>query len=511
MAPRIALLGFMLESNAFAPVADEAEFRQKHWIEGDEILRDARSAVPRDPGGLTGFCRAMDESGPWEPVALAMTTAGASGPVEQGFVDRFVELIEERLRAALPVDGVYIQAHGACRGTVDLDPEGTLFAAVRAIVGRKVPVVSTLDLHANVSRKMVAETDLLIAYLTNPHTDHAERGREAGEAMRELLCGLKTAKAFIRVPILPPQVALLSDRGPYGEAIAKGQTRVGGPILNVSVLGNFSFGDSPKTGMSVVVTARDDQAVASALARELAQDLWNERRRFTPRLLSIKQATRRMLEACNNPGKPAWLFADVADNPGGGGRGNTTAILKSFLDAGVAGAAFAVHTDPALVAEAHRLGFGARFIALLNREETDPGSEQLRAEAEVMALSDGEIVGRRGSIGGRRFSLGPSAWLRLEGRIDVVFISIRHQCFDTEMLEHLGIEVRALRGLVVKSRGHFRAGFDDIFADEHIREVDGPGLATPVLSRVKWTGVPRPIWPLDPDMTWRVPDDVAVA
>jgi microcystin degradation protein MlrC len=511
MGPRIALLGFMLETNAFAPVADEAEFRQKHWLEGDDIVADARSPTPRDPGGLSGFCRAMDESGPWQPVPLAMTTAGASGPVEQGFFDRFVALIEKGLRAALPVDGVYIQAHGACRGTVDLDPEGTLFAAVRAIVGPKVPVVATLDLHANVSRKMVEETDLLIAYLTNPHTDHADRGHEAGQAMRELLAGVKTAKAFVRVPILPPQVALLSDRGPYGEAIAKGQTRVGGPILNVSVLGNFSFGDYPKNGMSVIVTARGDQDAANALARELAGDLWNERHRFTPRLLSIEEATSRMLEASENPAKPALLFADCADNPGGGGRGNTTAILKSFLDAGVTGAAFAVHTDPPLVAEAHRRGVGARFSALLNRDETDPGSERLEAQAEVMQVSDGEIVGRRGSIGGRRFSLGPSAWLRLEGRIDVVFISIRHQCFDTEMLEHLGIEVRALRGLVVKSRGHFRAGFDDIFADEHIREVDGPGLATPVLSRVKWTGVPRPIWPLDPHMTWRVPDDVAVA
>ena len=136
MAPRIALIGFMLESNAFAPVADEAEFRQKHWIEGEDIVVDARSPVPRDPGGFVGFCRAMDETGPWLPVPLAMTSAGASGPVEQGFFD----LVEERLRGALPVDGVYIQAHGACRGTVDLDPEGTLFAAVRAIVGPEVPV-----------------------------------------------------------------------------------------------------------------------------------------------------------------------------------------------------------------------------------------------------------------------------------------------------------------------------------------------------------------------------------
>ena len=510
MTPRIALLGFMLESNAFSPVADEAEFRQKHWLEGDAIVDDARSATPRDPGGFTGFCRAMDESGPWQPVPIAITSAGASGPIDQAFFDRYVAMLDQRLRAALPVDGVYIQAHGAARGTVDVDPEGALFARIRAIVGPRIPVIATLDLHANVSREMVAPVDLLIAYLTNPHIDMRERGYEAGQAMCELLAGVRTAKAFIKLPILPPQVALLSDRGPYGDAITKGQTRVGGPILNVSVIGNFSFGDSPKTGMSVIVTARDDQVAAVALARELAQDLWDQRHRFTPNLLSIEEATRRALEVCLEPGKPPLLFADVADNPGGGGRGNTTAVLKRLLDAGAANVAFAVHYDPALVAEAHKLGRGTRFTARLNRDETDPRSARLEASAVVMQISDGEIIGRRGSIGGRKYSLGPSAWLRLEGRIDVVFISIRHQCLDTEMLEHLGLRVRDLRAIVVKSRGHFRAGFDDIFPDERIREIDGPGLATPVLSRVKWKDTQRPIWPLDPDMQWRAPEDCIV-
>ena len=510
MTPRIALFGFMIESNAFSPVADEAEFREKHWLEGEEIVADARSETPRDPGGFTGFCRAMDESGPWTPVPIAMIQVGASGPIDQAFFDRYVAMIEQRLKAALPVDGVFIQAHGAARGTVDPDPEGTFFAAVRGAVGRQVPVVATLDLHANVSRQMVAETDLLVAYLTNPHTDMAERGHEAGLAMREFLSGLRTAKAFVRLPILPPQVALLSDRGPYGEAIAKGQARLDGAILNVSVLGNFSFGDSPKTGMSVVVTARGDQAAAGGLARELAQDLWNQRHRLTPKLLTIPEATRRMREANQDPAKPALLFADVADNPGGGGRGNTTALLKSFLDADVRDCAFAVHFDPPLAAEAHRLGPGARFTARLNRAETDERSEPLQAPTEVMAVSDGDIVGRRGFLGGRRFSLGASAWLRLAERIDVVFISIRHQCFDTEMLEHLGLKVRDLRGIVLKSRGHFRAGFNDLFADENILEVDGPGLVTPVLTRVAWRGLSRPIWPLDPDMSWQAPQDVAV-
>lgn len=510
MSPRIALFGFMIESNAFSPVADEAEFREKHWFEGEELLQDARSATPKDPGGFTGFCRAMDESGPWTPVPLAMIQVGASGPIDQAFFDRYVAQIVEGLRAALPLDAVFIQAHGAARGTVDHDPEGTLFEAVRRVVGRDIPVVATLDLHANASRKMVQETDLLVAYLTNPHTDMEDRGYEAGLALRELLAGTRTAKAFVKLPILPPQVALLSDRGPYGDAIAKGQSRIDGTILNVSVLGNFSFGDSVKTGMSVVVTARGDQAAADSLARELAQDLWDDRHRFTPKLLTIEEATRRTKALNEDPAKPAIIFADVADNPGGGGRGNTTAMLKSFLDAGVRDCAFAVHTDPPLVAEAHRLGRGARFTAHLNTSETDERSGTLEAPAEVMGLSDGEIVGRRGFLGGRRFSLGPSAWLRLAGRIDVVFISIRHQCFDTEMLEHLGIQIRNLRAIVVKSRGHFRAGFDDLFADENILEVDGPGLATPILTRVAWREIPRPIWPIDPDMSWRVPEDVAV-
>lgn len=512
-APRIALLSFMLEANGFAPVATREEFRQKHWLEGQAILDDARAERPRDTGGITGFVETMDAAGPWTPVPLAATSAGASGPADQAFLEEFLAIVEAELRAALPLDGVYIESHGAACATVEADPEGLIFSRVRAIVGPDVPVVSTLDLHANVSRRMVEETDLLIAYLTNPHTDMRARGREAAGAMRELLAGVKTAKAFIRLPILPPSVALLSDRGPYGAAIARGQEICElhkASILNVSVLGNFSMGDNPKNGMSVIVTSRGDQAAADAVAKELAALLWSRRGELTATLMPIGEAARRLKAACDDPALPPLLFADVADNPGGGARGNTTAVLRAFLDAGITRTAFGIHFDPALAAEAHARGKGARFTAVLNRDETTPGSDRLTATAEVMGVSDGEVVGRRGTIGGRRISLGVTAWLRLEGRIDVVFVSIRHQCLDTAMLEHLGIDLRALRGIVVKSRGHFRAGFDDLFPDERILEIDGPGLVTPVLTRVPYRHIPRPIWPLDPDMAWQVPAEVAV-
>jgi microcystin degradation protein MlrC len=508
--PRIAILSFMLEANGFAPVATRAEFREKHWLEGQAILDDARAERPRDTGGISGFLEAMDAAGPWTPIPLAATSAGASGPADQAVLEEFLSIVEPGLRAALPLDGVYIESHGAASATGEADPEGLIFKRVRAIVGADVPVVSTLDLHANVSRAMVEETDLLIAYLTNPHTDMRARGREAAAAMRELLAGMKTAKAFIRLPILPPSVALLSDRGPYGAAIERGQALCTGPILNVSVLGNFSMGDSPKNGMSVIVTSRGDQAAADAVARELSLLLWSRRGELVAKLMPIEDAARRLKAACDDPEAPPLLFADVADNPGGGARGNTTAVLRAFLDAGITNTAFAIHYDPALAAEAHARGKGARFAAVLNRDEATPGSDRLEASAEVMALSDGDVTGRRGTIGGRRIALGPTAWLRLEGRIDIVFVSIRHQCLDTAMLEHLGIDVRALRGIVVKSRGHFRAGFDDLFPDERILEIDGPGLVTPMLARVPYRHLPRPIWPLDPDMEWQVPAEAAV-
>ncbi|MSP48882.1 MAG: M81 family peptidase [Alphaproteobacteria bacterium] len=507
--PRIALLGYILETNGFAPMATEKDFRRT-WMDGDAILEDAAAKAPREPGGFVGFISGMNASGAWTPVPLLYTSAGASGPMDQAFLDTFLEIVEDRLKAAMPFDGIYIQDHGAAGATVDWDPDGTLFALIRKVVGPDVPVIATLDLHANVSTAMVKNTDVLIAYLTNPHIDMVERGREAAFAMRELLAGVKTAKAFIQVPILPPQVALLSDRGPYGEAIDKGQKAAKGSILNVSVLGNCSFADSPKTGMSVIVTARENQKAADDLAKDLARYLWDQRHRLAPKVTSIEEATKRLKAVIADPTKKPLLFADCADNPGGGGRGNTTHILKAFLEAGIGQTVFAIHNDPSLAAEAHKRGVGARFQAQINRDEEHPMSGRLTVPAEVMAVSDGEIIGRRGTIGGRKASLGPSARLRLDGRIDVVFITIRQQCFDTEMIEHLGLKVRDLRGIVVKSRGHFRAGFNDIFTDDQIMEVDAPGLTTPVLQRLPWTNLRRPLWPLDADMSWQVPAEVAV-
>ena len=500
-APRIAIGGFMLESNGHSPVATREEFAANFIAAGAELEADWKGEHPRCPVTLSGFVEAMDASGPWTPLPLYVAMAGASGPVDHGFFEEVLAQHERRLRAALPVDGVFLALHGGAIGTGEDDPEGALLERVRAIVGPDVPIVAPLDLHANVSRKMVESCNVLVSYRTNPHVDMAERGAECAAHLRELLRGVKATAAFVKLPFIPPSVAQNTKAGPYADIIAYGQSKMGPKVMNVSVVSGFSLGDSVKNGMSVIVTTREDAALAQRIARDVARKTWDDRHRYVPQLTSLADATRMAVECGRDRSKPALLFADVADNPGGGGRGNTVWILESFHQAGVQGCLLGVFYDPALVAEAHVMGVGGKFHARFNRDETHELSGRFEADVEVLGLRDGPIVGKRGISAGHSINLGPMALLQVGG-IKVVAITVRQQAKDTEMFECFGIRIADARSVVVKSRGHFRAAFDIHFPDDRIVEVDVPGLTTPILTRVPYRNVPRPIFPLDPQMEW---------
>jgi microcystin degradation protein MlrC len=503
-SPRVALLGFSIECNRFAPPATKAHFLARTYLEGDEIVADARAATPCMLPETPGFVAAMDASGAWTPVGIALAMTEPNGPVEHAFFVELLGTIERRLRAALPVDAVYICSHGAALTTAEDHPDGVLFAKVREIVGPDVPIAATLDLHANVSERMVGSVDAFIGYRTNPHLDMRERGAEAAGAIREMLRGVKPQLALIRLPIVPPTVTLLTAAGPYAEMIELGQRRMSAEIMNVSAMGGFAFADAPECGLSVVVTARRDKQAAERLACEIAELGWANRSRFYPRLTTRDEAVAKALAVGRDRSLPALAFADVADNPGGGGRGNTTFLLRAFYEAGVEGALLGVFYDPDLAAEAYRQGVASRFEARFNRSEITSFSEPYSAPATVAALTDGRCVGRRGIYAGLRLELGPCAALQVGG-ITVVVISHRVQCADPVFFEMMGLDIGRARSVVVKSRGHFRGGFDEFFGAEQIVEVDLPGLTSPMLNRFTWTRLPRPVIPLDEGVDWQPP------
>jgi microcystin degradation protein MlrC len=348
---------------------------------------------------------------------------------------------------------------------------------------------------------MAELADMLIGYRTNPHVDMLERGAEAAACMQAMLGGMRPRTGFVKLPMIPPSTSQNTAFGPFKDAIAFGQAKLDHEIVNVSIASGFTSGDTPKNGLSVLAYARHSQQAADDAAKDVARFIWDSRERWQVNLTSLADAVA-MAKACGQGTREPLLFADVADNPGGGGRGNTMYVLRAFVEAGVERAVVGIIFDPALAAEAHALGVGAKFRARFNRDETQEFSEVFEADAVVERLSDGQIVGRRGISAGRGINLGPTALLRIGG-IQVAVVSQRRQLADPNMVEHLGIDLAAVRSLVVKSRGHFRAGFDEFFPRERIVEVDVPGLTTVVLSRVPWQHVPRPIWPLDPDVQWQ--------
>lgn len=504
-SPRIALLGFSIECNRFAPVATEADFRTRTLVSGPEMLAEARSAAPRMLGEMPGFVAAMDAAGPWQPIPSLLAMAEPNGPVEQGFFDRLMQAWQADIASAGKLDGVYVVLHGAGLTTGDHDPEGTMLTMIRRVVGPDVPLVATFDLHANVSEANVAPLNAFIGYRTNPHLDMRERGQEAAVMLRRLLDGTKTHIACVRLPIVPPTVTMLTGKDapnrPYGELIDLGQRRLAqdpGRILNVSVMGGFAYGDTPFNGLTAVVTATD-AGTAKALAQEIAAAGWARRARFQACLTSLEDAVRRARTT-----EVPLAFADVADNPGGGGRGNTMTILQAFLQAGVSDALVGVIHDPALAAEATALGVGAAFAARFNRDGGDAFSKPFTYQATVAALRDAPVTGRRGIYANNTLDIGPSAALALDG-ITVVVLSNRYQCADPMFFEAFGLDIAAARAVVVKSRGHFRGGFDQFFRHDQVVEVDAPGLTSPVLSRFPWQYLPRPVLPIDDDVEWNPP------
>ena len=505
-APKIAILGVHLESNRFAPPVGRADFAEKFLGYDEELINDARGSHPKACASLSGFVREMDDMGPWTPAPLVYADEGAAGPIEHSFFLELREEMRERLLAAMPVDGVYFPQHGAAVSTEHPDPDGELFQMVREIVGPKIPIISALDLHAIVSEKMVEMADVLVSYRTNPHIDQMDRGRECAHVMHELLDGVRPEVAFIRLPIVAPQVKQLTASGLYAEAIQYGQRHIDNVVMNVSILGGFTYGDTPFNGMSFIVTTRGDKQRAEGLCRDLAEMVWQGRDRLLPELTSLSSCIEMAVDLGTDTSKPPAVIADVADNPGGGGRGNTTWLLKGLYEAKANGVILGVFFDAPLATEAHTLRVGDKFDATFNRVETSQFSESFTAEAEILNLSDGKIIGRDpGSRAGMAIDLGLTAVLRI-GTVCVVVISIRQQCFDPGHFEEFGVSVSSARTVIVKSRGHFRAGFSVYFKPEQIFECDAPGLTSPNLENFDWQGFKRPIYPLDAETTWIPPN-----
>ena len=341
---------------------------------------------------------------------------------------------------------------------------------------------------------------------------HAFTGLKFGAPAAYIsLHGLGGAAAFPGAQLSSKHRILLTAAGPYADIMDYGQRRAQeccDDILNVSVLGNFAFTDTPENGLAIVVTAKSDLAKAQSLAKEIGEKAWADRERYNRVLTSIEDAVDIADKAANNNNLPPVIFSDAGDNPGGGGEGRTTWLLDALIKADARHVYFGAFFDKALALEAHEHGIGTTFTAQFNRDIDSEFSKPLQVEATVKALSDGNIIGRLGLYQGQALELGPSAALQIGGDdgITAIVISARKQPADPMFFEAFGLDIAKARCVCVKSRGHFRAGFLPWFPPENVYEVDTLGLTSPVLDRFNWKGLPRPVYPMDPETQWLPPN-----
>lgn len=471
---RIAIGGFQHETNTFAPSkATYEDFaRGGGWppfSEGGDLF-DAVAGINLPVTGAIEHLRASR----CEIVGTAWAAASPSAHVTRDAFERIAGSIVRRLRAAGPVDGVYLDLHGAMVTEHLQDGEGELLARIRGVVGDEVPVVTSLDLHANVTQRMVRHADALIAYRTYPHVDMADTGGRAAAFLLQRLRGAPRPHAAVRrLSFLIPLQAQCTMMEPAQSLYRELAKLEGGGVL-LSFTPGFPAADFPECGPCVLAYAADP-ALAEARADTLAAAVAGSEAQFDTPVFTPEEGVRRAVQRAARAQRPV-VIADTQDNPGAGGNSDTTGMLRALVGANAPRAALGLMADGEAARVAHAAGHGAHIEIALGGRSGIPGDAPFHGRFLVERLSDGRFTCKGPFYRGARMNVGLSACLRI-GEVRVVVASDKPQLADQEMYRFVGIEPTAQAILVNKSSVHFRADFAPIAEEILVCKAPGPMLA----------------------------------
>ncbi|MES9901611.1 MAG: M81 family metallopeptidase [Sedimenticola sp.] len=447
---------------------------------------------------LAGFLDAGRAYG-WQVTHTVSAAAGPSGHIRRQAFDWFCEPILSSINKH-PFDGLLLGLHGAMGLDFCEDGEGELLRRIRSLVGKEMPIAITLDPHANVSEQMCALADIIVSFKTYPHVDMRATGCHAGEILQRMMAG-KIKPRTIRVsrPMLEEVNGGRTDIGPMIERIAAAQTyEKQADVFAVSINAGFASADVGSVGPTVLVTGQGDFAAHTAFAETIADDIWNRRFEVLNDYLSSTEAA--AIAATYEADKGPLVIADYADNPGAGGYGDSTELLRALLNAGVTNACLAPIVDSEVVQSLQTAVVGEPVqITLGGKTDPDFGGGPLTVEAELVFLSDGHFTGDGSMLHGLHCSFGPSAVIRVYG-IEILVVSIPRQILDLQQFKAFGIDPQCKQVVALKSMQHFRAAFEPIAGQVIV--CDSGALCTPRYDRLPYRNVPRPIFPLDQVETW---------
>lgn len=501
MSPTVVVGAVAHETNTFVTdTVARSDFQARRELFGTEVTESLRGTETAMGGIIEA---AADHDVDLIQTVAAFATPG--GVVSRDAAAFYTEEILSGLREHVAdLDGVILPLHGAMVTEDHTDGEGALLERVREVVGPDTPVVVTLDLHGNVSDRMVAIADALVAYETYPHLDKAATGRRGMDLLVSMLVGDVTPTiAMERPPLIALQPKAHTERGPMADVMARArdhESRAG--VLKVNVLPGFYHADIPEMGVTVPVVTDDDPALARRVALDVAEYVWDNRAAFVEDYPEPAEAVaqakerRKTLSAEDGP----IVMADFGSNPGGGGAANGTTVLREMLDQGLENAGWAIMHDPEVVADCLAAGVGERVETTVGGKTDDRHGAPIEdVDGYVKAITDGIYYNTGTSHSGRgvrneigrtvRFQCGP------DDSVTVVVAETRASAFDAEIWRHVGQPPERLDYICVPSLIAFLGDYGP-FAAEVIL-VDTPGASAVNPHRFEYAHIPRPLYPLD--------------
>jgi microcystin degradation protein MlrC len=476
---RIAIGGMQHETNTFAPTrADYAAFEAGGGWPGAQYGESLFEAVAGANIPVQGAIEAIKAAN-HQVVPLAWAAASPSAHVTDDAFERIAGAIVSSLEAALPVDGVYLDLHGAMVTISHDDGEGELLRRVREVIGPRVPMVASLDLHANITRQMVQQSDALSVYRTYPHVDMAETGARAIFMLKRLMAqGKPFTKAYQTFDYLTgiPSQSTFIEPGRSLYALLERIERDTG--VHLSFAPGFPMADFEECGMSAIAYGEDAPSTHRAL--EVFSDAVRDAEKdFALELLNPDEAVQRAM-ARGEPGRPVVL-ADTQDNPGAGGNGDTTGLLRALVRHRAEQAVLGLLIDPDSAARAHAAGQGNSLEFALGGRSAIPADSPFTGRFRVERLGDGRFTCTGPMFLGFRMNLGAMALLQSETApgVRVLLASKKCQAADQQMFRHLGVDPVRQAIVALKSSVHFRADFQPIAREVIVVRSPGPALADP--------------------------------
>ena len=489
---RLAIARFSHETCTFCPKPTTVEDFEKGGVyHGREVIDRAREVK----GYIRGFIKVAEEEGA-ELVGIldaSRSWGGSSGSwLTPRCFDKYADGIAERLGKAGPLDGVFMSLHGAMAAENFHKPEAEVVRRARKAVG-DIPIMVTLDLHANEDHELTDAADAVFVIKTYPHVDKEEAGMTAARWMIDTIKGGKKPTMAIRKPgVISPSVfqgtgihpaKTIMDRCREWEAKEED--------VYVSVAFGFAYADVPDGGAAVIAVANDDQRLADEIAQDVSDLVWELREPLASRRIpKVREGVAKALEFVEQ-GRAPVVLADHSDR-----LGDSTHILRELLEQGTENFGVSTIADPFAVEKLMKENNVGDTVSIsvgaytCNRYAGEP--VEVTGTIEFLGEGDYRLTGPKDT--GRLSRLGPTTALDLGDNNHLVVSSTLHQVQDSEGFSHFGIDFDSLDIVAIKSRVHFRAFYESAAAE--IIEVDAPGLGPADLSQFHYVNEPEGLYPI---------------